>query len=335
MTILIPPEHIQEEQEILGQIKRGERIDHYETIRVRKDGHRVQISLTVSPIRDALGRVVGASKIARDVTERARARLAEREALAGAQQARRQAEEASRAKDEFLAMVSHEIRTPLNAVAGWLHVLRAKRDEPALVERALDTAARNIRLLARVIDDLLDVSRIVAGRITMKREPVDIPPVLEAALAGLRPAAINKGVEVESVVSPWVGPVLGDPERLQQIIGNIVANAIKYTPSGGLVSVQARNDATHVEILVSDTGQGISPDFLPHVFEAFRRAEGGVSERQGGLGLGLAIVQHLVGLHNGTVRAESPGIGKGARFSVRLPLIPREGVPITDATASC
>src|SRR3989441_909871 len=143
------------------------------------------------------------------------------------------------------------------------------------------------------------------------RERGDIPPVLEAALAGLRPAAINKGVEVESVVSPWVGPVLGDPERLQQIIGNIVANAIKYTPSGGLVSVQARNDATHVEILVSDTGQGISPDFLPHVFEAFRRAEGGVSGRQGGLGLGLAIVQHLVGLHNGTVRAESPGIGKG------------------------
>jgi PAS domain S-box-containing protein len=277
IALLIPPDQPDELPAIMARLRRGERVDHYETRRLRKDGTRIDVSLTVSPVRDVHGVIVGASAIARDISERRRieeehARLleVERTAQVAAQQARQKAEEATRAKDEFLAMVSHELRTPLHAVAGWLHVLRSKRDDPALVERALETANRNIRLLAKVVDDLLDVSRIVAGQVAISRVPTDIPPILEAALCSLQPVALEKGVKMASVVDPWAGPVLGDPERLQQVVGNIVSNAIKFTPPGGRVDVRARHDATHVEIVVRDTGEGIPPDFLPHVFDAFR-----------------------------------------------------------------
>lgn len=333
IALLLPRDRPNELPDIMGRLRLGERIDHYETQRVRKDGTRIHVSVTISPLRNERGDIVGASSIARDISERRRleeerVRLlqAEREASAAAQRALNEAEAASRAKDQFLAMVSHELRTPLNAIAGWLHVLRAKRDEPALFERALETTDRNIRLLAKFIDDLLDVSRIVAGRITLSRQPVDIPPLLETVLDDLRPIAQGKNVALASACNPWTGPVLADPERLQQIVGNIVANAIKFTASGGRVHLQAENDGTHVEITVTDTGQGIPTDFLPHVFEAFRQAEGS-SPRHGGLGLGLAIVRHLVELHGGDVKAESSGVGKGARFTVRLPLM---GGPLPD-----
>jgi PAS domain S-box-containing protein len=310
--ILVPPDQPDELPRIMTCLRRGERIEHYETQRIRKDGTRVHVSVTISPVRNATGDIIGASAIARDISERRhleeeRARLL------------REAEDTSRTKDEFLAMVSHELRTPLNAVAGWLHVLRAKRDDPVLVERALDTVGRNTRLLTKIVDDLLDVSRFVAGKITMDWQPVDIPPVVETVLDAMRPAASEKGVVVESTMDPWAGSVLGDPERLQQIIGNIVSNAVKFTPSGGRVDVRVRNDVTHVDIVISDTGRGIPSNFLPHVFEAFRQAETRASRVQGGLGLGLAIVRHLVKLHEGTVKAESPGAGKGACFTVRLP----------------
>ncbi len=335
ITILIPPDHADEEAEILDRIKRGERVDHYETVRQRKDGGRVDISLTISPIHDAAGRIVGASKIARDITERRRldedrARLleAERAVYIDAQRVRREAEETSRAKDEFLAMVSHELRTPLHAVAGWLHILRAKRDDPALTERALDILVDNVRLLTKLVSDLLDVSRIVAGKMTLSRQPVDIPPTVEKVLDGLRPIAAERGVTLESRVSPWAGPVLADIERLQQVIGNIVANAIKFTGPEGRVTVGAWNEATDVEIVVSDTGRGIPSSFLPHVFEAFRQAERSTSRGPSGLGLGLAIVRHLVELHDGTVKAESAGVGKGTRVTVRLPLLKDSPIPL-------
>jgi PAS domain S-box-containing protein len=324
--ILVPPEQPDEVPGILMRLRRGERIEHYETQRIRKDGSRLHVSVTISPIRDAAGEVIGASAIARDVTEqlrlveqRVRLLEEERELHAATQRARREAEATSRAKDQFLAMVSHELRTPLNAIAGWLHVLRAKRDDPVLVERALDTVGRNTRLLTKLVDDLLDVSRFVAGQIAINRQPVDIPPIVEMVLDTMRPLATEKGVVLESSLNPWAGPVLGDPERLQQIIGNIVSNAIKFTPSGGQVDVRIRTDDTHVEIVIADTGPGIPPNFLPHVFDAFRQADASTSRSHGGLGLGLTIVRHLVELHEGTVLAESPGAGKGARFTVRLP----------------
>jgi signal transduction histidine kinase len=325
--ILVPPDQPDELPGIMMRLRRGERVDHYETQRIRKDGMRVHVSVTISPVRSPTGEVVGASAIARDVTERhrldaLRAHLLaeERRIHAATKHAQREAEEASRAKDEFLAMVSHEFRTPLNAVTGWLHVLRAKRDDPALVERARDTVDRNARLLTTIVDDLLDVSRFVAGRVTVDRQPIDIPPLVEAVLDAVRPAAADKGVVLESTIDAWAGPVLGDSERLQQVLGNVIGNAIKFTPSRGRIDVRAQNDATHVTIVVSDTGHGIHPEFLPQVFEAFRQAETGAARRRGGLGLGLAIVRYLVAAHEGTVKAESAGVGKGARFTIRLPL---------------
>ncbi len=327
--LLVPPELPDELPRIMARLRRGERIDHYEARRLRKDGTPVNVSVTISPIRNAAGHVIGASAIARDISERRRlederARLLkqEREIRAATEHARRAAEEASRAKDEFLAMVSHELRTPLNAITGWLHVLRAKRDDPALVERGLDAADRNTRMLVKIVDDLLDVSRSVEGKLTIDRHPIDVPPVMETVLDAMRPVAAEKGILLESSLDPWAGPVLADTERLQQILGNIVGNAIKFTPAGGRVDVRVRNDAAQVEIAISDTGQGIRPEFLPHVFEAFRQADTSSARAHGGLGLGLAIVYHLVALHEGTVTAESPGLGKGSRFTVRLPRVP-------------
>jgi PAS domain S-box-containing protein len=326
ISFLAPPDRVDELSSIMSRLRRGERIEHYETQRIRKDGARLDVSITISPIKNATGDVVGASAIARDISERRRlenerARLLEeaRALHTATEHARRQAEETSRTKDQFLAVISHELRTPLQAIAGWLQVLRAKRDDAALVERALDTADRNTRLLTRIVNDLIDVSRFAAGQITVDRQPIDIPPLVEFVLDAMRPVATEKGVSVESSVDPWAGPVLGDAERLQQVIGNIVGNAIKFTPSGGRVDVRARNDDTHVEIVISDTGPGIPSNVLPHVFEAFRQAESGPARVQGGLGLGLAIARHLVEAHEGTVQAHSPGLGKGARFVVRLP----------------
>jgi signal transduction histidine kinase len=322
----MPPAEALELPGIMARLRRGERIEHYETHRLRKDGERVHVSVTISPVRNEAGDIIGASAIARDIGERkrleeGRRRLLEEErrAHAATEHARQEAEQASRAKDEFLAMVSHELRTPLNAIAGWLHVVRAKKEDPALVERGLETIARNARLLTKVVNDLLDVSRIVAGRISVDRQPVDILPIVQTVLDAVRPVAVEKGVVIDSTMDPWAGPVLGDAERLQQVVANLVGNAIKFTPSGGRVDVRVANDANDVEIVVSDTGPGIAPEFLPHVFESFRQADTGSSRVHGGLGLGLAIVRHLVELHDGTVRAESAGLGHGARFTVRLP----------------
>ena len=227
-------------------------------------------------------------------------------------------------------MVSHEFRSPLNAVTGWLHVLRSKRADPVHVERALDAIHRNARLLTKIVDDLLDISRFVAGRVTLERAPVEVCPLVQTVLDTLEPIATEKGVSVESSLDASVRPVLADPGRLQQILGNIVANAIKFTPAGGRVDVHVQNDAQDVVIVVRDTGQGISPEFLPHVFEAFRQADPVASRVHGGLGLGLAIVHHLVTLHRGTVTVESAGIGQGCCVTVRLPRMegPLLGRPI-------
>ena len=442
VTILIPPGHEDEEPAILARLRAGDRIEHYETVRVRKDGRHIDISLTVSPIRGPKGEIVGASKVARDVTEQNRARkeldeanarlklaLAasrlgdwswdaktnlinlsdtaarifdvppdsqitrpqmqtmvhreDRERMDAAidkalaehsdyeieyritrkdgsetwvsgrgrgiydddgtvlgmlgfvqdistrktaelenERLYRQAEESGRLKEEFLATISHELRTPLSAILGWARMLRLGQLSAEHTAKALDTIERNARAQAQLVDDLLDVSRIMTGKLRMDVRPSDPNAFIDAAVDAVRPAAEAKGVRVLKVVDTGPVSIPGDPVRLQQVVWNLLSNAIKFTPRGGRVQIRSERVDSHLEIVVTDTGQGISPDFLPHVFDRFRQADQKTSRQHGGMGLGLAIVRHLVELHGGTVNATSEGEGKGATFTVMLPITP-------------
>ncbi|MEW6268931.1 MAG: PAS domain S-box protein [Thermodesulfobacteriota bacterium] len=483
---LMPSDRIDDMMHILGQIRAGRRVDHYETERIRKDGTRIHVSLTVSPIKDAAGTVIGASKIARDVTERHRAEMQLRETLAllailnrtsallsaeldlsklvqavtdaatevtGARygafvfdvpgsgealapyalagvprdarasfplpragalidvtlreervvrlddvrldpryggaasddgtapgelpvasylaaplvsrggvlgglffghpepgafterderfvvafaaqaaaaidnarlyeaerRSRARAEAASRAKDDFLSMVSHELRTPLQSMLGWVAVLRQGRLPPERAARALDAIERSGRLQAKLIEDLLDVSRIVQGRLDMERRPVALHTVADAALEAIRPEAAVKDVAIEASLDGDV-TVIGDPVRLEQVVGNLLRNAVKFTPAGRSVHVSVQRSGDAARIVVRDEGEGIDADFLPHVFEPFRQAEDVRKRTTSGLGLGLAIVKSLVEHHGGQVAAASPGLGRGATFTITLPL---------------
>ena len=470
VTILIPEDHEDEEPAILAQLRAGKRIEHYETTRVAKDGRLLDISLTVSPIKGPNGEIIGASKIARDITEqkqarraldeasarlklaldaarlgdwswdartgmvtlsetaallfgippgpqmtwdqmtdllhpddREHARLAVDDALANhrdydveyrveradnteawvsskgrgiyaddgttvgmlgfvqdislrkknedtlrqqaealltlnetAQTARaeaeqaaaqnerlyKQAEESSRLKEEFLATISHELRTPLSAILGWARMLRTGQLSAENATKALDTIERNARAQAQLVDDLLDVSRIITGKLRMDVRPADPNSFIDAAVEAVKPAAEAKGVRLQKVVDTGAVSIPGDPVRLQQVIWNLLSNAIKFTPRGGRVQIYSQRVNSHLEIVVSDSGQGIPPDFLPHVFDRFRQADQKTSRQHGGMGLGLAIVRHLVEMHGGSVRASSEGEGKGATFTVMLPIAP-------------
>lgn len=484
VRMLIPQDLQHEEDLVLSKIRAGEKIDHYETIRQHRDGRRLSIALTVSPIRDYKGDIVGASKVARDVTERARLLEAAREhaanteklgevgavvastldreaivqkvtdiatqlthaqfgaffynvtdadsgeafmlyTLSGApreafanfphpratavfaptfhgegiirlddvtadprygksaphfgmpaghlpvrsylavpvkgikgdvlgglffghsdvgvftEQYERlaegvaswasvalenarlytEAQSANRMKDEFLAVLSHELRTPLNAIVGYSRLLRGGVLAPDKVERGLETLERNATWLTQIVEDVLDVSRIVSGKIRLDVQPVELTLIIDNAVATVQPAADAKGVRVQAMVDPRIGPVSGDPGRLQQVVWNLVSNAVKFTPRGGRVQVRLERVNSHVEVVVSDTGVGIRADFLPYVFERFRQADAGTTRKTGGLGLGLAIVRHIVEMHGGTVEAASGGEGEGATFRVRLPLM--------------
>ena len=236
------------------------------------------------------------------------------------QRARAAAEAASRAKDEFLAVLSHELRTPLNAVYGWARMLRSGEVQGAAVTRALDVIMRNANAQVQLIDDMLDVSRIVTGKMRLDVRPVDLRAVVEAALDVVRPAAEAKDIRLQAVLDPSAFGVTGDPDRLQQVIWNLLINAVKFTPRDGRIQVHLQRVNSHVEIQVSDSGQGIAPDVLPHVFERFQQGDSTSTRRHTGLGLGLALVRHLVELHGGTVEASSAGEGQGATFTVKLPV---------------
>ena len=322
ITMLIPREHVQEEEVILGKIRRGERVDHFETVRLAKDGRRIDVALTVSPVRDQTGHIIGASKIARDITEIKRAAKEREEILAREQQARTEAEAANRAKDEFLVTLSHELRTPLNAILGWTQLLANTPYDPGRVAKAVETIGRNAKQQVSLIEDLLDVSSILAGRLRLNTRPVDLVNVLVAALDSIRPTAAEKGVALETHLDPDVGPVMGDPDRLQQIFWNLLSNAVKFTSPGGRVSVQLELARSRALIRFTDTGAGISQDMLPVIFERFRQADSSSTRSHGGLGLGLAIVRELVERHGGTVEGSSPGEGQGATFTVVLPMRP-------------
>jgi PAS domain S-box-containing protein len=484
IRMLIPTELQNEEDMVLARIRAGEKIDHFETTRQDKGGRRLSISLTVSPIRDESGTIVGASKVARDISERSRLlaaahehtanteKLAEvgavvastldreaivqkvtdiatelthaefgaffynvtdpqsgeaymlhtlsgvpREAFAKFPQPRataifaptfhgegpvrlsdvtadprygkrapyfgmppghlpvrsylavpvkgiagevlgglffghsqvgvfteqherlalgvaswaavalenarlyEDAQAANRIKDEFLAVLSHELRTPLNAIVGYSRLLRGNILSGEKAARGLETLERNATWLTQMVEDVLDVSRIVSGKIRLDVQPVELPLIVDNAVATVQPAADAKSVRIQTVVDPGIGPVSGDPGRLQQVVWNLVSNAVKFTPKNGRVHVRLERVNSHVELVVSDTGAGIRADFLPFVFERFRQGDAGTTRKTGGLGLGLAIVRHIVEMHGGTVEASSPGEAKGATFRVRLPLM--------------
>jgi len=232
------------------------------------------------------------------------------------------AEAAARAKDDFLAVVSHELRTPLNAILGWVQLILMGRLDAATQARALESIERNAKSQARLIEDILDMSRIVAGRFRLNVASVDLAATIEAALDVVRPAAEAKNVRLHSVLDSQLGPITGDAERLQQVLWNLLSNAVTHTPSGGRVYVRLQRVNSHVEISVTDNGKGVDPAFLPHMFERFRQEENSATRRHTGLGLGLAITRHLVELHGGMISAASEGLGRGATFTVRLPLAP-------------
>jgi PAS domain S-box-containing protein len=481
---IIPADRQQEEDEVLARIRRGDRVHHFETIRRRKDGTLVPISLTVSPVVDSTGRIIGASKIARDISERvrleaiARAQSAiaekigeigatlsstlDRDAIAqkvtdaateltdaefgaffynvndpesgeafmlytlsgvpkeafanfptpsgtalfgptfrgegivriddvtrdprygrnppyygkpeghppvtsylavpvkssagdvlgalffghsraGVFTERHEqlvagiaswasvalqnahlyieARDANRMKDEFLAVLSHELRTPLNAIVGYSRLLRGGILTGEKANRGLETLERNASSLTRIVEDVLEVSRIITGKIRLDVQTVELPLIVHNAIATVQPAADAKGVRLQTIVDTRVSPVAGDPDRLQQVVWNLLSNAVKFTPRGGRVQVRLERVNSHVDIVVSDTGIGIKREFLPHVFERFHQAEAGTTRKTGGLGLGLAIVRHLVELHGGTVEATSPGEGQGSTFRIGLPVM--------------
>ncbi len=291
---------------------------------------------TIDPVLDGDGTLTGAVFILSDITERKRAEALLQEQndrlnqlMISLQQQTEQAQQANRIKDEFLAVLSHELRSPLNPILGWARILQKNHQDAAKTQYALETIERNAKLQAQLIEDLLDVSRILQGKLSLNTVPVGLNFTIKAALETVRLAAEAKSIQIQTIFEPNVGSVLGDSGRLQQVVWNLLSNAIKFTSQGGRVEVRLEtiedevdtHAAEYTQITVSDTGRGISADFLPYVFDYFRQADGTTTRKFGGLGLGLAIVRHLVELHGGTVQAASPGEGQGAVFKVKLPPI--------------
>jgi PAS domain S-box-containing protein len=348
ITQVIPPEFQYEEAEILAKIRKGERLERYQAIRIHKDGHRLNISLTISPVRDASGTVVGAAKIAHDITANKQAQKAlqreleartaaeealrlsearlkqvvmEREQLLQSERyARSEAERLSHMKDEFLATLSHELRTPLNAIQGWATLLRQRDVAAEDRARGLEAIERNVRAQAQIVSDLLDMSRIISGKIHLEVQLISLQEVIHNAVEAVHASADAKKLRVCTLLDSRVGFVRGDPSRLQQILWNLLTNAVKFTPAGGRIQVVLERVNSHVEIVVEDTGIGISADFLPLVFERFRQADAATTRRHGGLGIGLSIVKTLVELHGGSVRVKSAGENQGTTFVIALPV---------------
>ena len=284
--------------------------------------------LTADPVLDDRGAFQGVVLIMNDITERKRAEAERGDLLASEQAARADAESANRLKDEFLATLSHELRTPLHAILGWSHVLRSAWPDPGTFQRAVETIERNARAQEQLVSDVLDVSRIVSGKLRLDLQPVDMAAVVDGALAAVGPTADARGVGLEHTLDRGAAQVLGDRDRLQQVVWNLLSNAIKFTPTGGRVTVLLKRVGEELALAVQDSGSGIDPELLPHVFERFRQADSSTTRKHGGLGLGLALVRHLVELHGGSVCAESEGPGRGSRFTVCLRLF---GAQVTAA----
>lgn len=306
ITLIIPEDRLSEETTVLSRIRAGQSVEHFETVRRRKDGKLLEISLTVSPIRNASGRVIGASKIARDITE--------------SQRLRRTAEEASRAKDEFLAVLSHELRTPLNTVVGYARMLQ--REDmivtPEMRTKAVEALARNAGTLIKLVSDVLDTSRIVTGKLRLDHAAFDLGEIVREALDTQRHAVQAKRLHLHTHIEDNIR-MIGDSDRLRQVVWNLASNATKFTPPEGRINVDLRRNGSSIRLEVRDTGMGIAQEHLPLIFQRFWQAEAGISREFGGLGLGLALARYLVELHGGSIHAESAGPGKGTSFVVTFP----------------
>jgi PAS domain S-box-containing protein len=305
IRLIIPADRQSEEDQVLATIRSGMAVEHFETIRQRKDGSLIEISLSVSPVRARDGTIIGAAKIARDITEQRR--------LA------RRAEEAVRAKDEFLAMLSHELRTPLNAVLGYTRMLRDGRFTDERRGEMIEIIERNGRLLAQLVGDVLDVSGIISGKVRLSVSGCDVATSLRAAVDSVRPAADAKGVALRLTAPDEPVMTQCDLDRMQQVFWNLLSNAVKFTSRGGEVQATLTEESDAISITVTDTGIGILPESLPFIFQRFWQAEHVHTRRVGGMGLGLALARHFVELHGGTISAASQGEGHGSTFSVTLP----------------
>ena len=322
ITLIIPPERQDEEPRLLERLRRGERIEHFETVRVTKDGRHIDVALTVSPVRDSTGRIIAASKVARDITQRKLTEAALREA--------------DRRKDEFLAILAHELRNPLAPIRNSLHLLRLIGQPDQEATELTELMERQVNHMVRLVDDLLEVSRITRGKIELRRELVEVAAVVRSAVETSRPLIEAAGHELVLSLPSEPLALHGDPVRLAQIFANLLNNAAKYTDAGGRITFTVRRDAEWVAISVRDTGMGITPEMLPRVFELFRQIERHAGHAQGGLGIGLTLVKSLVEMHGGSVEASSAGIGQGSEFVVRLPLARAEwsaDVPKTTISA--
>jgi PAS domain S-box-containing protein len=306
ITLVIPPERQDEERALLERLRQGERIDHFETIRVAKDGRRIDISLTVSPVRNAEGKVVGASKVARDITQRIQAELVLRDI--------------DRRKDEFLAILAHELRNPLAPIRNSLHILRLSSPQDPVGERVGDMMERQVNHMVRLVDDLLEVSHITRGTIELRKERVDMAAIVRSSVETSRPLIEAVGHQLSLAFPPEPLMVEGDPIRLAQVFANLLNNAAKYTDPGGRIRLRASREGDYAVIAVTDTGAGIAREMLPRIFEMFTQIDRHADRAQGGLGIGLTLVKSLVEMHGGQVWAHSEGPGRGSEFVVRLPV---------------
>ncbi|HEX5732906.1 MAG TPA: ATP-binding protein [Blastocatellia bacterium] len=315
----------------LNSILTSDRVIEIDARMQLRTGEHLDSAIRLAPVRNSKGELTGLRWLVRNVTERKQAedeikswnielerRVAERTAELEA--AKAEAEAANRAKDDFLATLSHELRTPLNAILGWTHILATHLDNRDTAAQAIEVIERNAATQARLINEILEVSRIITGKLTLNLLPMEIGPIIEAAIEGARPAIDSKAIQLEVSLCTDDCQILGDATRLQQVVANLLSNAVKFTPEGGKISVELTRAGERAQLTVSDTGQGIDAEFLPFIFDRFRQAESASTRRHGGLGLGLAIVRHIVEMHGGTVQAASAGKGQGASFVVSLPV---------------
>jgi len=320
IIMLIPPDRLDEEPKIIERLRRGERVDHFETKRRRKDGTLLDISLTISPVNDGQGRIIGASKVARDITER-------RQAEQALDRAREAAEEANRAKDKFLAVLSHELRTPLTPVLMSVAAMDMNPDLAPAVRGQIAMIRRNIELEAKLIDDLLDLSRVMSGKLRVTMEAVDVNSAVRHVCETCRPYILEKAIRLHCDLPDRPLHVKADAARLQQILWNLLKNAAKFTPERGDIYVTVSvADEQRLRVEVRDTGVGIAPDALPKIFDVFEQGDDTVTKQFGGMGLGLAISKALAEMHDGTIRAQSTGIDRGSTFTLELPLMAPEEV---------
>jgi PAS domain S-box-containing protein len=326
ISLIVPPERAEEEEQIISRLRKGERMDHFETIRLRKDRTPIHVSLTISPIKDETGNVVAISKITRDVTERKLAAMRIEQLLT-------QLKEADRRKDEFLATLAHELRNPLAPIRTGLDVMKIAKDDPVAIEQVRSTMERQAQQLVTLVDDLLDVSRITQGKFQLKKRRVLLGEIVESAVEATRPF-VETGSHELTVTVPSVEIFLdADPNRLAQVISNLIINACKFTPQGGKIWLRVELHKNGVTVTVQDTGMGIPTDKLDRIFEMFAQIDSPTGTSQTGLGIGLTLVKSLVEMHGGTITARSDGPQRGSEFSIQLPTL-SEGSVLQNAPST-